>query len=131
MQSMKKLLSLLLASVVIAGCGGSDETPAEPTAGSSGSAGGGSAPASAEGTVAITMKDIAFSPAEVTAKVGQKIVWTNEDDVQHDADATSGAEFETELIGKGGTAEFTPEKAGTIEYVCSVHPNMKGTITVE
>jgi plastocyanin len=128
---MKTLLTLMLATAVIAGCGGNDKTT-EPPAGQTGADGGtGSAQETAEGTVGISMKNIAFSPDKQTVKVGQKVVWTNQDDVQHDADAASGAEFETDLIGKGGTVEYTPDKAGTIEYVCSVHPNMKGTLTVQ
>ena len=36
-----------------------------------------------------------------------------------------------ELVGKGGTVEYTPEAAGEIEYICSVHPTMTGKLTVE
>jgi plastocyanin len=131
---MKTIFSLLLVTALIAGCGGDDETTTtEPAAGttSTETTPSTSTEDTAGGDVAITMKDIAFDPAETTAKVGQKVVWTNEDDIQHDADSTGGEEFETDLIGKGGTVEFTPTKAGTIEYVCSVHPNMTGKITVE
>lgn len=121
----------MLATALIAGCGGSDDSN-EPPVGQSGSDGGtGSAQETAEGSVAIAMKNIEFQPAEQTVKVGQKVVWTNEEDIQHDADGTSGADFDTKLVGKGGTVEFTPDKAGKIEYVCSVHPSMKGTLTVE
>ena len=128
---MKRLLTLMLATAVIAGCGGDEDTPAEPPAGAPGSAGGtGSAQETAEGTVGIAMKGIQFVPKEQTVKVGQKIVWKNEDDAQHDADGTKGAEFDTSLVGKGGVVEYTPDKPGTIEYVCSVHPNMTGTLTV-
>jgi hypothetical protein len=29
------------------------------------------------------------------------------------------------------TVTFFPEKAGTFEYYCSIHPEMKGVITIE
>lgn len=122
----------MLASAAFVGCGGDDSesTTTEPAA--SGTTSTETAPAAGGGdTVAIAMKGIQFVPAEQTVKVGQKIVWTNEDEAQHDADSTSGDEFNTELVGKGGTVEYTPEAAGTIKYVCSVHPTMVGTLTVE
>jgi plastocyanin len=37
------------------------------------------------------------------------------------------------LVSKAGdkkTAEFTADEAGTFEYVCTIHPAMKGTLTV-
>ena len=44
--------------------------------------------------------------------------------------AEEGADFESELIQKDGTYEYTADAAGTIEYVCTLHPGMDGTITV-
>src|ERR671916_456219 len=43
--------------------------------------------------VSVGMKDIKFVPEKVTAKVGQKIVWTNNEDVPHNVTATDGADF--------------------------------------
>lgn len=124
---------MLLVSLVFAACGddGGDESVTPAATGAAGS-GSGSAPSTAGGEeVQVDMVDIKFDPADVTVKAGQKIVWTNKDDVQHDADATSGADFNTELVGKGGTVEWVAEGSGKIDYVCSVHPSMTGTITVE
>ena len=128
------LLLALLAALALAGCGGdddettttpSDTTTEEATPAAEETEGGGG------DVVTVTMKNIQFDPQEITVKVGQTVQWVNEDDVQHDADATSGADFDTDLISKGGTIEWKAEAAGTVEYVCSVHPNMTGTITVE
>src|SRR4051794_29941112 len=115
---MKRFAPLLLASLalVAAGCGSSDDnnttTESQP-----------SAPAGGGGTK-VDMKNIAFDPKEITVKVGQKVTWTNEDDVDHNVVATKGAKFESDNFGKGGTYSFTPEKAGTIEYTCTLHPGM-------
>lgn len=81
-------------------------------------------------TVAVAMKDIQFAPKVVTVKVGQTVVWTNTDSVQHDVRALKGATFQSALFGQGGTYEFTPKKAGTVEYDCSVHPGMVGSLKV-
>jgi plastocyanin len=118
-------LAVLLAVLTLgfAACGGDD------------GGGGGASGASSEGcpsdAVQIKMADIKFDPADATANVGQQICWVNEDSVDHDAVAESGAEFKSELFGKGQTFTATVDKPGTVEYVCTVHPGMKGTITVE
>jgi plastocyanin len=75
------------------------------------------------------MKDIAFSPATLKVKVGDTVEWVNEDSVQHDAKADDG-QFASELLDNGKTFEFKTKKAGSIHYVCTVHPGMEGTIEV-
>jgi amicyanin len=132
-------LLLIAAALALAGCGGggsssSSSTPSgggNATTQSSGpttqSGGGGNA----TGAVAIDMKNIAFSPKTVTVKVGQKITWTNEDSVPHNVTSKSGAKISSPTFNKGGTFSFTPTKAGTIDYVCTIHPGMEGTIVVK
>ena len=80
--------------------------------------------------VSVGMKDIKFVPEKITAKVGQKIVWTNMDDVPHNVTATDGAKFASDTLNKDATFQFTPTKAGTIRYVCTIHAGQKGEITV-
>jgi plastocyanin len=119
------LLALLLA-LGLAACGGDDD---EGNGGSDG--GGASAGSCPSGAVVIDMVDIKFDPAEATAGVGQEICWINEDEIDHNAVAESGADFESELFGKGETFTATVDSPGTVEYVCTIHPGMDGTITVE
>jgi plastocyanin len=33
-------------------------------------------------------------------------------------------------MGSGGTFSFTFTQDGTYDYICSIHPSMKGKITV-
>jgi plastocyanin len=89
----------------------------------------GSAPATT-GYGAIAMKDIQFSPKQTSVKVGQKVTWTNDDVVDHNVTATSGATFKSKDFGKGGTFSYTPTKPGKIDYVCTLHPGMDATLTV-
>ena len=129
MTDMRRIALLLCAAFALAaaGCGSSNvsssstSTPAASTPAASSSGGG----------VAIKMQNIAFDPKAVTVKVGQKITWTNDDSTDHNVTADSGADFKSDDFGKDGTFDFTPDKAGTIKYECTLHPGMTATITVQ
>ncbi|MFL5781992.1 MAG: plastocyanin/azurin family copper-binding protein [Thermoleophilaceae bacterium] len=99
--------------------------------GSSGSdSGGGSSSGSGSGPPSIGMKDLRFHPASLSVKVGQKVTWKNEDTVDHNVTAKSGAKFMSQAFGGGGSYSYTPRSAGTIKYVCTLHPGMDGTVVV-
>jgi plastocyanin len=120
--SMRRLaIPLTLLALLVAACGGDDE----------GGGGGASAEACPSGSVEIKMVDIKFDPEDATAGVGQEVCWVNEDSIDHNAVAESGADFESELFGKGETFTTKVDQPGTIEYVCTIHPGMTGTLTVE
>jgi predicted lipoprotein with Yx(FWY)xxD motif/plastocyanin len=67
--------------------------------------------------------------APLTVPVGTTVVWTNEDSAPHTATEVNGA-FDSGNLAQGGTFSFTFEKAATYNYICQIHPKMKGTITV-
>jgi len=129
---MKRLYSiaacLALGGVLVAGCGGSSSKSSSNTTSSSQAAT--PAPAAAGGAVAVKMQNIQFSPKSVTAKVGQTVKWTNDDSVDHNVIATSGATFKSSIVPAGSTYSFKATKAGTIQYVCTIHPGMAGTLVV-
>jgi plastocyanin len=117
-----RLAVALLLVLALAACGDDDD-----------SGGGGGGAASGEcpsGAVVISMIDIKFDPEDATASVGQEICWVNEDEIDHNAVAESGADFESELFGKGETFTTTIDSPGSVEYVCTIHPGMTGTIAV-
>lgn len=90
----------------------------------------GAPPPGAGKAVAVTMKDIRFRPDHVTAQVGQTITWTNQDPVDHNVTAMSGASFKSSNFGTRGTYSFRITKPGKIGYVCTLHPGMKASVTV-
>src|SRR3954449_6955027 len=109
-----RTIPLLLACAALAGAG----------CGSSDDGGGGNSKtsedavpsANGDGT-SVDMKNIQFSPKEQAVKVGEKVTWVNQDDVEHNVVSTGGpAKFESETFGKGNTYTYTPTKAGKIEY---------------
>lgn len=80
-------------------------------------------------TIQITMENLVISPAEASAKVGDTIEWINKDVLVHTATARNG-DWDISLPPKkNGTLVL--KKAGTVEYYCRFHPNMKATLMVE
>jgi plastocyanin len=79
-------------------------------------------------TIQISMENLAFAPAEATAKAGDTIEWTNKDIFAHTATARNG-DFDVTIPPKK-TVTLVLKKAGAIDYYCRFHPNMKATLTV-
>ena len=79
-------------------------------------------------TIQIVMQNLEISPAEVSAKVGDTIEWVNKDIFAHTATAKNG-DWDVMMPPKK-TVTSVLKKAGTVEYYCRFHPNMKATLTV-
>ena len=79
-------------------------------------------------TMQIIMDNLVVSPAETSAKVGDTIEWINKDVFAHTATAKSG-DFDVMLPPKK-SATSVLKKAGTVDYYCRYHPNMKATLKV-
>jgi plastocyanin len=132
------VIALPLLALALAACGGSSKstssaatTPATSTAAASGTTASSTAAASTGSTVEVTMKNLAFSPDTVHAKVGQTIKWTNDDSPPHNVTYVSGPKFTSSTtMNPGATFSLKLTQAGTIHYFCSIHPFMKATIVV-
>ena len=79
-------------------------------------------------TIQITIDNLVFAPAEVSAKVGDTIEWINKDVFAHTATARNG-DFDVNMPPKK-TVTSVLQKAGTVEYYCRFHPNMKAVLTI-
>ena len=79
-------------------------------------------------TIEITMENLVISPAEVSAKVGDTVELINKDIFAHTATARNG-DFDVTMPPKK-TVTMVLKKAGTVEYYCRFHPNMKATLTI-
>jgi plastocyanin len=115
--------ALSLLGLLATACG-QQGTPST-TPGSSSSAANGGSPA------AVSVKNLAFTPAAVTIAVGGRVVWRFEDaDVPHTvtADANSFGSAPDGLTSGSFAHGFGT--AGTYDYHCDFHPTMKGTVTV-
>jgi plastocyanin len=80
-------------------------------------------------TVQIVMENLVISPAEATAKVGDTLELVNKDVLVHTATARNG-DFDVTMPPKK-TVTYVLKQAGTVDYYCRFHPNMKATLKIE
>ncbi len=118
--------ALALGGAFVSGCG-SDDDSGDGAAATSAPA---PAPAADSGTINVVMQNNRFAPEKIAAKVGQKIHWVNNDGYPHNVVATKGEDFKSDNIDGGGTYDYTVQKAGTIDYVCTIHSGQNGQIRV-
>jgi plastocyanin len=79
-------------------------------------------------TIQISMENLVISPAESSAKVGDTVELINKDIFAHTATARNG-DFDVTMPPKK-TVTMVLKKAGSIDYYCRFHPNMKAVLTV-
>lgn len=128
LRSLARPAAVALLVLATACGGGGDDTD-----GGTSSAVGGEDPtttaAGAAGATRVRVAGLAFKPAEVTVPVGGTVTWEFDDgSVAHNVVFEDGpkSDIETE-----GTFEHTFDTAGSFPYVCTLHPTMKGTVTVK
>lgn len=79
-------------------------------------------------TIQVVMENLVVSPAEVSARVGDTVEWINKDVFAHTATARNG-DFNVAMPPKK-TVTSVLKKAGTVEYYCRFHPNMKAVLKI-
>jgi plastocyanin len=92
--------------------------------------GAGAARAPKPATHTITLDGTAFSPDDLTVKVGDTVVWINKDPFPHTATSTTGA-FDSKVLQPGESFKYKTVKKGDFPYICELHPTMKGMLRVE
>lgn len=128
---MKRALALsaLTAGVLLlAGCGTQTQPNNNQPAQSQDQAGNNQPAASQNQGNQVNIQGFAFSPAELTVKVGTTVKWVNMDPANHQIKSSL---FGSKVLSTGQSHEFTFKTVGTYNYSCSIHPTMTGTIIVE
>lgn len=124
-----------LMTLAIAACSSSSASSAPSTAASAPAEATTSAAAAAcqettdPGDVTASIKDFAFDPAVLTAKVDQAIAFSNTGAAAHTVTLDDGT-CTTPNINAGSADGVVFSVAGSYPFHCAIHPQMKGTITV-
>jgi plastocyanin len=116
--------------IIATACGSSAASQA-PAASVASSAGGGGAITCSAGVAAgqpVSIKSFAFNPGTIAVSAGSTVTWTNSDATEHTVTFDSGPDCGK--VPTSGTASASFSTAGTFAYHCTIHPSMKGTVTV-
>ncbi|AIC31016.1 cytochrome-c oxidase subunit 2 protein (plasmid) [Rhizobium etli bv. mimosae str. IE4771] len=76
----------------------------------------------------VTITAMKFGPPPPELKVGDVIVWRNDDIFRHTATARDKS-FDIDLPPKS-EGRMTISRAGEVDYYCRFHPAMTGTLDV-
>lgn len=90
---------------------------------------GAGAPARGAADATVTLVDMSFSPTVTAVGVGEVVTWVWDDrPVEHDVVFGDGPASPRQ---RTGTWQRAFERPGTYEYVCSLHPSMRGRVFVD
>jgi plastocyanin len=80
-------------------------------------------------TATVKIHNFKFEPANVTIVAGETVQFINVDEEPHTATSTEGT-FNSKALDTNQTWNYTANQPGSFPYICSIHPFMKGTLTV-
>ena len=82
------------------------------------------------GPSSISIAEFLFGPETLSVKAGGTATWTNVDDSPHWISVKSTGQA-TPVMVRGQSASLKFDKAGAYDYICGLHPSMKGKIEVK
>jgi plastocyanin len=77
----------------------------------------------------VSIASFAFMPAKISATAGKALTFVNTDDTPHQISVAGGPR--TAVFLRGQKASLTIDKPGEYNYICGLHPSMKGVIEVK
>lgn len=78
----------------------------------------------------VEIRGFEYVPQTLEVAVGDTVVWVNRDFVPHTATATDST-WDSGDIARDGSWSYVPRERGRQEYLCALHPTMKGSFTVK
>ena len=84
-------------------------------------------------TLKVIQQGLALNPDSATIARGDRLIFTNEDDVIHNIHIFGPAADESTDLGlqkPGSTLSYKFDKAGSYRVRCNIHPAMRMTVSV-
>jgi plastocyanin len=83
--------------------------------------------------VIVALKNSAFQPRTTTIQAGDRLIWIDQDPIEHTVTSDTGA-WESIGLAPDGSTAFRPlpfDTPGVYPYHCEIHADMTGTIIVQ
>jgi plastocyanin len=78
----------------------------------------------------VNIMGFTFGPAKLTVEKGKPVTWTNADDSPHQITLTQ-TKARSPILTKGESHTHTFDMPGAYDYICGLHPQMKGSVEVK
>jgi plastocyanin len=78
----------------------------------------------------VSMDHNTFIPSEITVAPGTTVTWVNNETMPHTV-VNPNQGFRSKFLVKDAKFSFTFTTPGDYDYLCSIHPNMKGKVIVK
>lgn len=123
------LLGVALAGVVVAACFSEHSTTAPSTSAVCTLPLG----PGVGGSTLVAIRGFAFLPSDVRVKAGSSVTWLNCEPAGTPSHTTTSNQglWQSPLLAPGDAFTQTFNTPGVFPYICSVHPFMTASITVE
>jgi plastocyanin len=80
----------------------------------------------------VAVVDYGFSPAQLSIHLGQSVTWTNDGEDGHDVTGTGpGGDWRSGPLAPTERYMRSFGLTGTYDYVCTIHPEMRGRVLVQ
>ena len=86
--------------------------------------------AAAGAAATVSMDHNTFIPGEITVAPGTTVTWVNNETMPHTV-VSPNQGFRSKTLVKDAKFSFTFTSPGDYDYLCSIHPNMKGKVIVK
>jgi plastocyanin len=77
----------------------------------------------------VSIGDNFFEPADAAIEPGDTVTWTNNGAVPHTVTAENGL-FDSGVLDPGESYTVDFDGQGMVTYYCTIHPEMRGSLTV-
>jgi plastocyanin len=78
----------------------------------------------------VLIDNFVFAPTPLAVSVGDTVKWMNHDDIPHSI-VCPALNVKSHTLDTDDSFAHRFERAGTFEYMCGLHPHMRGQVTVK